>query len=667
MRLGHTEMARATGSCANHAWRLVRDSSSNVPRAAILRTDVAAVRLEWDHQQTFGPRFISSELNVAMKAFATVVRGSASKKKYELDSSQPTRIGRGNGCQICLSDPLSSRTHVIISYEGGKWTASDMDSRNGTLVNDAKISSIKLNDGDRVQIGSTELLFELPGLDDDDPTTAHQELLMEAPISVEASGVNSMSQLYTQRRSRDMLDLYQLSICLMRCTDPHEVAERGLEMLRVRTESTAVGFLWLDDQGELKPQRILPADSDTRLRLSKRLTERVSREGTAIWVKDKLSSSDSEFADAICVPLINESAVIGAIHLYREQGKFEQSHFDFAISAGNMLAVALESSRNQASLSAEHQRLVGRTADFGELIGDCSQMKMLKDRISRVARASGCALVRGESGVGKELVSRAIHRLSPRADRPLLCVNCAAIPDELMESQLFGHKKGAFTGADKDHAGWFQQAHTGTLFLDEVGELNLEGQAKLLRILEGHPFMPVGDSKEVTVDVRVIAATNRDLREYVRDKKFREDLYYRLSVFELQVPPLRERGKDVEVLIDHFLAHFRAQHGRPNLDLSAESRKMMLEYQWPGNVRQLRNVIDSAVVLAASEVIEPHDLSLRDVGTDQLDSLCIDVWEERLIREALKRTNNNIIESTKLLGVSRATLYRKLEQYGIER
>lgn len=602
-----------------------------------------------------------------MKAFATVVRGAASEKRYELDATQPIRIGRGNGCQICLSDPLSSRTHAIISYEDGKWIASDADSRNGTLVNDKKVARVDLRSGDRIQVGSTELLFELPDLDDG-PTT-NQTLVMEAPISVEASGVNSVSQLYSQNRSRDMLDLYQLSICLMRCTSPDEVATTGLEILRVRTQATAVGFLWIDDQGALKPQRILPPELADRLRLSKKLTERVSREGRAIWIKDQLSGNGKQpsFADAICVPLINADSVLGAIHLYKEEGKFEQPHFDFAISAGNMLAVALDSSRVQASLSAEHRRLVERTGDFSELIGECASMKKLKDRISRVARASGCALVRGESGVGKELVSRAIHRLSPRKDRPLLCVNCAAIPEELMESQLFGHKKGSFTGADKDHAGLFQQAHTGTLFLDEVGELNLEGQAKLLRILEGHPFMPVGDSKEVTVDVRVIAATNRDLREYVRDKKFREDLYYRLSVFELQVPPLRERGNDLETLISHFLNHFRKQHGRQNLRLSQESKEMMLAYQWPGNVRQLRNVIDSAVVLAAGDEIEPGDLSLRDVGTDQLESLRIDFWEEKLIREALRRTDNNIIESTKLLGVSRATLYRKLEQYSIQR
>jgi two-component system response regulator HydG len=604
-----------------------------------------------------------------MKALATVVRGSATEKSYDLEAAQPIRIGRGNGCQICLSDPLSSRTHAIISFEDGHWIASDADSRNGTLVNEKKISQVVLSSGDRIRIGSTELLFEQPNEHSDTASTGGHTILVEAQVSREASGLDAISQLCSQQRGQDMVDLYQLSICLMRCSSPDEVATVGLEMLRVRTKATAVAFLWVDEQNELKPQRILPPELADRLRLNRRLTERVSQEGHAIWIKDEISSGGREkiFADAICVPLINESGVMGAIHLYRELEQFEQAHFDFAISSGNMLAVALESSRAQASLSAEHQRLVQRSADFSELIGVCPVMLKLKDRIARVARASGCALVRGESGVGKELVARAIHRLSPRKDRPLLCVNCAAIPAELMESQLFGHKKGAFTGADKDHAGWFQQAHTGTIFLDEVGELTLEGQAKLLRILEGHPFMPVGDHREVTVDVRLIAATNRDLREFVRDKKFREDLYYRLSVFELEVPPLRERSGDIEILLTHFLNHFRSQHGRSNLQLSDEARQKILNYTWPGNVRQLRNVIDSAVVLASGGKIETSDLSLHDVAGEQIESLRLDVWEERLIRESLKRTDNNINEATKLLGVSRATLYRKLEQYGIER
>ena len=274
---------------------------------------------------------------------------------------------------------------------------------------------------------------------------------------------------------------------------------------------------------------------------------------------------------------------------------------------------------------------------------------------------------KGESGAGKELVSRALHKNSPRADQPMLSVNCAAIPSDLMESQLFGHKKGSFTSAESDHAGWFQQADTGTLFLDEVGELTLEGQAKLLRILEGHPFLPVGGTKEITVDVRVICATNRDLSEFVAEKRFREDLYYRLSVFEVVIPPLRERGSDIELLVEFFLAHFKRKHGRTELKLSEKSRELLVGYSWPGNVRQLRNVIDSAVVMAEANTIQPTDLGLRDVGSTQLESLRLDFWERKLIKEALSRTQNNVPNAAKLLGIGRATVYRKIEEYGIER
>jgi DNA-binding NtrC family response regulator len=237
-----------------------------------------------------------------------------------------------------------------------------------------------------------------------------------------------------------------------------------------------------------------------------------------------------------------------------------------------------------------------------------------------------------------------------------------------MESQLFGHVKGAFTGADKDHIGWFEQANNSTLFLDELGEMTLEGQAKLLRILEGHPFLPVGGRKEIKVDVRIIAATNRDLKEFVQEKRFREDLYYRLSVFELFIPPLRQRDQDIDLLINHFFEHFVKLHGRPQLKLSDQAREKLRKYAWPGNVRQLRNVIDSAIVLANGSEIKASELSLHETINDaDLDSLNIEHWEQKLIREALRRSRGSINEATELLGISRATMYRKLESYQINR
>jgi transcriptional regulator with PAS, ATPase and Fis domain len=204
----------------------------------------------------------------------------------------------------------------------------------------------------------------------------------------------------------------------------------------------------------------------------------------------------------------------------------------------------------------------------------------------------------------------------------------------------------------------------GTLFLDEVGEMTLEGQAKLLRILEGHPFLSVGSQKEISVDVRVIAATNQELKTYVRERKFREDLYYRLAVFELSAPPLRNRGEDLPALVDFFLDHYRRQHGRPGLRLSKAAREKLLAYQWPGNVRQLRNVIDSAVVLADDEILVT-DLGLHEAASGELETLQLKDWEVRLIGEALRRSQGNVPEAAAMLGIGRATLYYKIKQYGL--
>jgi Nif-specific regulatory protein len=469
--------------------------------------------------------------------------------------------------------------------------------------------------------------------------------------------------------------LYQLCIRLLGCGDANRVLEAALDLLRKRTNASVVGFLSVNDEGGLQPKLVIPRDSAGRVTLNQSLTELVSRQGHAVWVANQSSKVGPEdlghFADAVCAPLVRRSGgertTVGAIHVYLEDGRFRQSDFDFIISVANIVAISLVRARELATLQTDYQRLVEKSPGHDELIGESAAMRDLKSKINRVARAPGCVLVHGESGAGKELVARAIHRASPRADRPLLSVNCAAIPADLIESQLFGHKAGAFTSADRDHIGFFQQADLGTLFLDEVGELTLEGQAKLLRILEGHPFLPVGATEEISVDVRVIAATNQNLQKYVREKRFREDLYYRLSVFELNLPPLRDRGDDINLLVDFFLDQFRRLHGRPNLALSDAARAKLNAYRWPGNVRQLRNVLDSAVVLADGDAIKPQDLALRDSGGSDLESLQIEEWERRLITEALNRSRDSVPEAAKLLGIGRATLYRKIEQYHIER
>lgn len=606
-----------------------------------------------------------------MYTFLTYTNGPHAGSHVLLDGEEKFSIGRGEDCHVVLSDPIASRVHAVVERTPDGWFLRDCSSRNGTFVNGQKIDEARLLDGTLFKIGSAEFLFRQAAQQPDIASAGMtQTIIRNVQVNTADSGSHIHNTFKEPDRIKDLLLLHQLSVRLLGCDDPDEVVQISLDLLLERAQGSMVGFLWINDEGQLKPKLVVPADGKG-VPLSEKLTAMVTKEGRAVWIDNQsardTSESLSHFADAICVPLVYGRHTVGAIHLYLERGRFRQSDFEFAISVANILVVALVRARQQASLRADHQRLVAKNAGFDELVGESKPMIDLKNKVSRIAKASGCVLVRGESGSGKELVARAIHKLSPRADRPLLCVNCAAIPRDLMESQLFGHKKGAFTGAETDHHGWFKQADSGTLFLDEVGEMTLDGQAKLLRILEGHPFMPVGATKEVTVDVRVIAATNRDLREFVREGKFREDLYYRLSVFELYIPPLRERDTDVEMLINFFLEHFKRQHGRATLKLSPAAREKLLGYQWPGNVRQLRNVIDSCVVMAPEDVIQPEDLGLRDTSADELETLKMDFWERKLIKAALGRAGGNVPEAAKLLGIGRATLYRKLDEYAIER
>ncbi len=608
-------------------------------------------------------------------AYLTMTLGVRAGSRYLLDPVAENTIGRGTECTVTLNDPLSSRVHAIVQCEQQRWYVRDADSRNGTFVNGQRIDECMLDVGHTIRIGSAEYAFELSS----DPLTVYspadqtirQTLISDRPIKTSDTNQVALEAIRDAQQAQQLLLLYQLSIKLLGCDNPDSVVRIALDLLKDQTRASVVGFLWVDDTGKLKPKLLIPEGTAEAVQLSDSLTELVCQQGHAVWVNKQSAAATAghlvDYSDALCVPLISQRQVLGAVHTYLNQGRFRQLDFDFAISLANIVAVALVRAREQSSLATNYQRLVAKTAVQDELVGKCRGIEELRVRVGRVARANGCVLVRGESGSGKELVARAVHRASPRADRPMLTVNCAAIPADLMESQLFGHKAGAFTSADRDHTGYFQQADSGTLFLDEVGELTLEGQAKLLRILEGHPFLPVGGTQQIKVDVRVIAATNRDLQDYVREKKFREDLYYRLSVFELYIPPLRDRTTDIALLLDHFLDHFRQQHGRPNLRVSDEARAKLLAYHWPGNVRQLRNVIDSAVVLAGDPQIEIDDLGLRDSGTSELESLRIDYWERKLINEAIKRVDGNVPEAAKLLGLSRATLYRKIEEYGIER
>ena len=601
--------------------------------------------------------------------------GSNSGARFELNEKEDNFLGRDWECRVVLNDPQCSRKHARVYANEDGWWIEDNGSSNGTFVNGQTVREARLGEGHLIRIGGSSFIFteaaNKAAKSEEKPTSeqrggANQTLVFGESHDPMDTGQYTLSFLKGHDWGPDFFFLFQLSVKLLGIDDSETMIQTCMKRLSERTDASAAGFLWASDGGELTPKVVFPKELANELKLDPELTRRVVAQGHAIRFEYD-AEAEGGFADSICVPLSSDGEIKGAIHLYSKGSRFDDSHFKLACAIANIMVRSLDRGDRHKVLAADHSRLKEKSATFDELLGESPKMLELKSKINRVAKASGCVLIRGESGSGKELVARAIHKASPRNSRPMLSVNCAAIPRDLMESQLFGHKKGSFTSADRDHSGWFEQADRGTLFLDEIGELTLEGQAKLLRTLEGHPFLPVGGTEEISVDVRVICATNRDLKEFVAEKKFREDLFYRLSVYELYIPPLRDREADIEMLMSHFLDHFRTQHGKHDLTLAREAKARLIGYQWPGNVRQLRNVIDSAVVMAETNEVQSEDLGIREATDGEFETLRIDHWERKLIVDALKRTSNNVPSAAELLGISRATLYRKIEQYGVVR
>ncbi|MBI1734514.1 MAG: sigma-54-dependent Fis family transcriptional regulator [Candidatus Rokubacteria bacterium] len=336
------------------------------------------------------------------------------------------------------------------------------------------------------------------------------------------------------------------------------------------------------------------------------------------------------------------------------------------------LVRAVRQALERRALILENRRLQGRVDELtgrGEILGTSAAICEVLRLIEQVAPTSATVLVQGESGTGKELVARALHQLSPRHDRPFIRVNCAALPDTLLESELFGHEKGAFTGAIGRRQGRFELADGGTLLLDEVGDLSPLAQAKVLRVLQEGEFETIGATRTLKVDVRVIAATNRDLASLVTEKKFREDLYYRLQVITIAVPPLRERRDDVPLLAQAFLGRYAARHRRPLEGFTEEALRRLLDYAWPGNVRELEHTVERAVVLARGPFVEVGDLpepiaqaapSTRAVSIPI--GMPLEKVEQRLIEETLRHTRGNKELAAKLLGIASRTIYRKLKE-----
>ena len=351
--------------------------------------------------------------------------------------------------------------------------------------------------------------------------------------------------------------------------------------------------------------------------------------------------------------------------------------YDFLTKPLNLdrLSMLVKRALERRELSLQHTQLkaeVSSAHTLDNMIGKSGEMQKVFTLIKKVAPTKASVLITGESGVGKELVADAIHNLSPRSAHEMIKVHCAALSETLLESELFGHEKGAYTGAEKMQKGRFELAHESTIFLDEIGEVNASVQVKLLRVLQDHKIIRVGGEKTIDIDVRVIAATNRDMEKEVKEGRFREDLYYRLNVVHIAVPPLRERRDDIPLLLNAFLKEYAKENGKNVTGIDNRARALLYKYDWPGNIRELRNCIESAVVMCGGKEITPEDLPPTVSASIAAPSITIPVGttlddaEKAIICENLAANKGNKSKTADILGIGRKTLHRKLQEYGIE-
>ncbi len=488
-----------------------------------------------------------------------------------------------------------------------------------------------------------------------------------------------------QKRSNRLERTLQIAsnLAAVHETEPllEKIAEEATNLLDCDRASI---FIWDREHHEVVACPALGVEDGTL-----RLADDVGIVGTVIQSRETIrvddAYKDSRFDNSVddasgyttrnllCVPLLDSrSKLIGAFEaINKNEGLFNDEDADSLSQLGVQAATALANTREREQLTRSREQLAEQVTRHIRVIGESPAIVALRSTIERLAGTDLPVLVLGESGTGKEVVSQSLHYQGPRADQPFIAVNCAALTETLLESELFGHEKGAFTDARETRRGKFELADGGTLFLDEIGDMSLGGQAKLLRVLEQKVVTRVGGSQPIPINVRVIAATNAKLAESVQNKNFREDLFYRLSVVTLDLPPLRERPEDILPLAEYFLEQFSRHAGRPKLKLSAEARNRLQAHGWPGNVRELRNLMERVSFLTSGDRVQADDLAFilspeRESSIDLSGDLGLGEatkrFQQEYIRRSIRRVRGNMSEAAKLLGLHRSNLYRKMRQ-----
>lgn len=586
-------------------------------------------------------------------------------------------IGRDAALMLPVDDNLCSRLHALIRWDSRNWHLKDCGSRNGTYLNSRRIDEAILRPGDVIRVGETLIVFAR----EREPNDSSWHPVRIASSTFVRRIADPERQPFLAEKLAELQKGPARSAAVL-CRLAQELHGQNTRDSLARTLSEALKsgvaadrvIIWLTEpDGRLAAVGSSASDFPMYASLAIENNEAMLVQNTGLGhLPDEADAGQSTIEaqaldTVISVPIPGHRQRRGAIECVRssKSGGFTEEDLELVIATSHQTGLALENLEHRERLEEANEQLRARVRHHNHLIGNSPQVRELLETLARVGPVDTTILIQGESGTGKELVARMIHETSKRQPGPYIAVNCAAFSESLLESELFGHEKGSFTGADQRRIGQFERANQGTLFLDEVGELSAGCQARLLRVLERHPFERVGGTVPIHVDVRVVAATHADLPALIQKGRFREDLYFRLRVIKLVIPPLRERGEDVLLLANHFLDYYRKEIGRSFLRFNEEARELLLKHDWPGNVRELKNAIERAVVLSRSEEVQAKDLGLdlKETSASGLGRLMtLAEAELRHIVGVLDQLGGNKTQACRVLGIGRGTLYKKLEE-----
>ena len=599
----------------------------------------------------------------------------------------PVVIGRQAGATLKIGNASVSRRHAVIEKEGDRFVIAALGSRNGTFVNDMPVRRRELQHGDRVRIGESQFFFLYEDTDEPQRTS---EIRFDDSEVVSGATVRMTYGDVMGLMARDLSVLMKVSTTINAIRGLQELQERLLELIFEVVPAKHGAILLNDDFGDSQHEFSSMFGLDRLLGPSQKITvsstvvRRVLKDNAALLVSDA-ENNDALHTDSLiaahsrsllCVPLIMLGHTLGIIYLDTDvpDVRFDEDHLQLLTAIAAIASVAIQNARHIETLETENRRLIADLNLEHNMVGESPAMQQVYHLISKVAGSESTVLILGESGTGKELAARAIHNNSKRANKPFVAVNCAALAESLLESELFGHERGAFTGALNQRKGRLEVADGGTIFLDEIAELSAALQTKLLRVLQEREFERVGGTRTIKADIRVIAATNQLLDVAIAKGTFRQDLFFRLNVVELRMPTLRERPEDIPMLANYFAAKYSERCNRKVLGISPETQKLLQAYEWPGNVRELENAIERAIVMGTTQDILPEDLpeaileakalEISASGTGYHES--VTERKKLLIIEAVKKSQGSFTAAAKLLGLHPNYLHRLVRNLNLK-